>query len=169
MNVLELRSRAESAEAAATAAATADGGAPAEIIAFPATPDPRVRRRSRRLGYVLVGCGLALLPWLFVLALGLPSTTTAAHWSAAWVGLDTLEALALIGTGVLAIRHNRHRAVASGATAALLTVDAWFDVMTAAPGADFATALAMALLVELPLAALCAVLAVRASSIAGRA
>ncbi len=165
MNVVELRPRAESA----------DDGAPAEVIemwgdapAFPAAPDPRARR-SRRLGYVLVACGLALLPWLFVLALGLPSSTTAAHWSAAWIGLDALEALALIGTGVLAIRADRHVAVASGATAALLVVDAWFDVMTAAPGADFTSALAMALLIELPLAALCAVLAVRASSIAGRA
>ncbi|MEV0267034.1 hypothetical protein AB0I49_37630 [Streptomyces sp. NPDC050617] len=124
---------------------------------FPTVPD----RRSRRLGHALVACGLALLPWLVALA--------AADRPAVWVGLDALEALALIGTGVLTVRRDRHRGAAAGATGMLLVADAWFDTMTAAPGAGFATALAMALAVELPLAALCAVLAVRASSNAGRA
>jgi hypothetical protein len=43
-------------------------------------------------------------------------------------------------------------------------VDAWFDTTTAAPGGDFATAVAMALGAELPLAALCGRLALRALS-----
>ncbi|MFE7117267.1 hypothetical protein ACFU99_17835 [Streptomyces sp. NPDC057654] len=137
MNVIELRSA---------------------VPTFPTVPD----RRPRRLGYALVACGLALLPWLCVLA-------TAAHRPAVWVGLDALEALSLIGTGVLTVRRDRHRGAAAGATAMLLVADAWFDVMTAAVGPAFTIALAMALLVELPLAALCVVLAVRASSNAGRA
>jgi hypothetical protein len=41
-------------------------------------------------------------------------------------------------------------------------VDAWFDTTTAAAGWDLAKAVAMALCVELPLAALCAALAGRA-------
>jgi hypothetical protein len=48
------------------------------------------------------------------------------------------------------------------ATATLLLCGAWFDACTSAPGADFATAVAMALLVELPLAALCVRLPLRA-------
>ncbi|MEU7045472.1 hypothetical protein AB0A77_31055 [Streptomyces varsoviensis] len=159
MNVREPRSRADSGSAEIielrepTAASAAAG------------PGPRDRRRGRRLGYALVACGLALLPWLVVLAL--PATAT--RWTAAWIGLDALEALALIGTGLLAVRASAHAAVAAGATAALLVADAWFDITTAAPGPALATALAMALALELPLATLCTALALKTSSIAGRA
>jgi hypothetical protein len=44
-------------------------------------------------------------------------------------------------------------------TAALLLVDAWFDVTTSSSGRALAIAVAMALLVELPLCALCALIA----------
>ena len=121
--------------------------------------EPRPARGMRRAGWLLVACGLALLPWLYVLATGLPATATAAHWPVAWVGLDALEALGLIATGFLAARGDRRHALAAAATATLLVVDAWFDTTTAAPGGDFATAVAMALGAELPLAALCGRLA----------
>jgi hypothetical protein len=120
---------------------------------------PRPARGVRRAGWLLVACGLALLPWLYVLATGLPATATAAHWPVAWVGLDALEALGLIATGLLAARGDRRHALAATATATLLVVDAWVDTTTAAPGRDFATAVAMALGAELPLAALCGWLA----------
>jgi hypothetical protein len=126
--------------------------------------EPRPARGMRRAGWLLVACGLALLPWLYVLATGLPATATAAHWPVAWVGLDALEALGLIATGLLAARGDRRHALAAAATATLLVVDAWFDTTTAAPGADFATAVAMALGAELPLAAVCGRLALRALS-----
>lgn len=124
--------------------------------------EPRPARGMRLAGGLLVACGLGLLPWLYVLATGLPATATAAHWPVAWVGLDALEALGLIATGLLAARGDRRHALAAAATAALLVVDAWFDTTTAAPGGDFATAVAMALGAELPLAALCGRLALRA-------
>jgi hypothetical protein len=127
-----------------------------ETPAVPAASEPRARR-LRRLGYGLLGCGLALLPWMFVLA-----TATAAHWPLAWVGLDTLEALGLITTGLLAVRHDHRYALPATATAALLLVDAWFDTTTAAPGNEFVSALVMAVGAELPLAVLCTVMAVRA-------
>ncbi|WP_236062524.1 hypothetical protein [Actinacidiphila acididurans] len=123
--------------------------------------EPRPAWGMRRAGGLLVACGLGLLPWLYVLATGLPATATAAHWPVAWVGLDALEALGLIATGLLAARGDRRHALAAAATATLLAVDAWFDTTTAAPGGDFATALAMALGAELPLAALCGRLALR--------
>ena len=47
-------------------------------------------------------------------------------------------------------------------TAALLLVDAWFDVTTSSSGHALVIALAMALLVELPLCVLCALIAARA-------
>ncbi|MDC2961460.1 hypothetical protein PO587_44285 [Streptomyces gilvifuscus] len=126
--------------------------------------EPRPARGMRRAGWLLVACGLVLLPWLCVLATGLPATATAAHWPVAWAGLDALEALALIATGLLAARGDRRHALAAAATATLLAVDAWFDTTTAAPGGDFATAVAMALGAELPLATLCGRLALRALS-----
>lgn len=127
--------------------------------------EPRPAARSmRRAGWLLVACGLALLPWLYVLATGLPATATAAHWPVAWVGFDALEALGLIATGLLAARGDRRHALAAAATATLLVVDAWFDTTTAATGGDLATAVAMALGAELPLAALCGRLALRTLS-----
>lgn len=148
-----------------------DGPADAEVIwLFGEDPEagrpgggsgPRPRW-LRGLGSCLVLCGLALLPWLVVLATDLPATATAAHWPAAWVGLDAAEAAGLITTGLLAVRGDARLGVAAAATATLLVVDAWFDTMTAARGGDLVSALAMAAFAELPLAALCAVLALRA-------
>ncbi|MFJ6833140.1 hypothetical protein [Streptomyces sp. NPDC091209] len=112
-------------------------------------------------GWLLVVCGLALLPWLYVLATGLPDTASAAHWPVTWVGLDTLEAASLIVTGVLAVRDDRRHPLAATMTATLLVIDAWFDTTTAAAGSDLAAAATMALCAELPLAALCVWLAVR--------
>ncbi|SNX65876.1 hypothetical protein SAMN06272735_7718 [Streptomyces sp. TLI_55] len=137
----------------------------AEVVPLHAEAEaPRPARGMRRAGWLLVVCGLALLPWLYVLATGLPATATAAHWPLAWVGLDALEALGLIATGLLAARGDRRLALAAAATATLLVVDAWFDTTTAAPGGDFATAVALALGAELPLAALCGRLALRTLS-----
>jgi hypothetical protein len=135
----------------------------AEVIRlYGEAAQPAVPRRMRRAGCLLMMCGLVLLPWLYVLATSLPATATASHWPVAWVGLDALEAAGLIATGVLAALDDRRHALTAAATATLLVVDAWFDTTTAAAGRDLATAVAMAVCVELPLAVLCAALAVRA-------
>ncbi|MGW3117822.1 hypothetical protein ACWDBW_11870 [Streptomyces sp. NPDC001107] len=126
-----------------------------------AVPGARRWYHRCRTEHVLVGCGLALLPWLVVLAKGLPGTAVATHWNTAWVGLDALEATGLIATGLLTARGHHLHPLTASATATLLAVDAWFDTMTAAPGGDQLSALAMAFGAELPLAAVCAALAVR--------
>ncbi|MFJ9904462.1 hypothetical protein ACIRVK_16465 [Streptomyces sp. NPDC101152] len=132
----------------------------------PSAPLPAPRRaragfRSRHLGLALVGCGAAMVPWLVVLARTLPDTAQVRHWSTAWVGLDALEALGLTVTGRLLLCRDPRHGLTATATAALLVVDAWFDVTTAAPGPELTAAVAMALGVELPMAALCTTLAVR--------
>ncbi|MEV8033276.1 hypothetical protein [Streptomyces sp. NPDC086182] len=132
---------------------------PSERDAAGAGPDSRLVGRA---GWLLVVCGLVLLPWLYVLATGLPDTASAAHRPVTWVGLDALEAAGLIATGVLAARGDRRHPLAATTTATLLVIDAWFDTTTAAAGSDLAAAATMALCAELPLAALCAWLAVRA-------
>lgn len=118
----------------------------------PRLPRPNAWRRRPRSAYILFGCGAALVPWLVILALTLP------EWTVAWVGLDAMESLGLIATGLLTLRRHPLRPVVAGATATLLVIDAWFDVTTST-GVTFVMALLMAVLAELPLAALCGYLA----------
>jgi UDP-N-acetylmuramyl pentapeptide synthase len=54
----------------------------------------------------------------------------------------------------------RYRLTAA-ATSTLLLVDAWFDIVTSAPGAHQLAAVVMAAALELPIALLCAILAAR--------
>ncbi|GAA5612040.1 hypothetical protein Spla01_03196 [Streptomyces platensis] len=110
----------------------------------------------RRPGKILTGAGLALLPWLGYLAGTLPPAE-----AAAWVTLDTLEATALLITGTRLLRGDPRHRIPAAAAALLLLTDACLDLATAAPGTELATALAMAIGAELPLAALCATLAAR--------
>jgi len=143
-----------------------DGGRTWTVGTKPAALAQRPRTARHRTGWVrwagigLTGAGVAMVPWLGVLAAGLPARFEAAHWSAAWVGLDALEALGLFATGTLLRRRDARAALTAAATAALLVVDAWFDVVTS-DASGRPVAIAMAALAEIPLAGLCAGLAVR--------
>ena len=60
-------------------------------------PGPRPGRgRPGALGAAFVLAGLAMIPWVFYLSVTLPASAWDAHWSLAWVGLDSCEALALL-------------------------------------------------------------------------
>lgn len=126
---------------------------------------PQIRFRSTvRLSTVLTGAGLALLPWMAVLARTMPATVEVSHWAAAWIGLDALLALGLAGTGMLLRRGDPRVSPVAAATAALLLMDAWFDVTTSAGTSGQGMALVLALAAELPMAGLCAVVAARRAS-----
>ncbi|MGI8612572.1 MAG: hypothetical protein ACR2KL_01275 [Nocardioidaceae bacterium] len=81
----------------------------------------------------------------------LPAYQRSAHYRDAWVGYDVAELVALIGVGITAMRGSRlllHEfALLAGV---LLTVDAWFDVMTAPRGFDVQAAFADAFLRRAP-------------------
>lgn len=120
---------------------------------------PAHRWQSR----VLMGAGLALLPWLGYLAGTLPPAE-----AAAWVTLDALEAAALLTAGSRLPRADASHRAPAAAAALLLLADACIDIATAAPGQELTTAIAMAVAAELPLAALCTTLAARAGRGRGR-
>jgi hypothetical protein len=113
-----------------------------------------------RLVPLLFGlAALALVPWVVLLVHALPSTHRAAHWDLAWGGFDGALALLLVTVAVTAWRCSPWLEGAATATAALLFVDAWFDVLTSSTRGELVVALVEALVVELPLAALCLLLA----------
>jgi len=135
-----------------------------ELAGEPArTPDRRADRSAGRqwLGRGLIAAGIGMIPWLVVLAISLPASAHAEHWSMAWVGLDGAEGLALLATGLLLIRRDDRCSLTAAVAATLVLIDAWFDVTTAAPGASEITSLALAACVEVPVSLLCAALAVR--------
>lgn len=123
---------------------------------------PRTRTfRTPSTATVLTGAGLVLLPWVVVLAKTMPRTAEVPHWSTAWIGLDLMLAAGLTGTGVLSRRRDPRASPVAAATAALLVMDAWFDVTTSAGTDGQGMALLLAAGAELPLAVACAVVAAR--------
>lgn len=113
------------------------------------------------VGRVFATAGLVMIPWVLYLSMSLPEKAMDSHWALAWVGLDSCEALALFATGRFLKRADNRCALTATAAAALLLTDAWFDVTAAAPGSALAIAIVMAVCVEIPIAVVCTVLALR--------
>lgn len=108
---------------------------------------------------LLATCAIALVPWTVLLVAELPDRKTARHWDIAWGGLDVAIAAALIGLVAAILRRSVWTPVAAVATATLLGVDAWFDIVTADGAGERWTAVGMAALSEIPLAVLCLLIA----------
>jgi hypothetical protein len=102
---------------------------------------------------------LLLVPWVVILVRTLPSRHAALHWDVAWAGFDVFLALVLSGVAVAAWRRSPWLEGAATAAAALLAVDAWFDILTSSSHLELAMAIGEAVVVELPLAVLCLLLA----------
>ncbi|WP_433782621.1 hypothetical protein ACQPX6_22460 [Actinomycetospora sp. CA-101289] len=123
-------------------------------------PAPPTTRRHRVAGVLAVAVAVVLLTTALGLQLWLPEVTVAQHWSLAWSGLDIATAATALATAVLLHAADRRAALTASAGAALLLLDAWFDVCTAA-GTAYTLAVTEALVLELPLAALAIGLALR--------
>jgi len=128
-------------------------------------------RRPRALGWwvapLYLGMAVVLVPWIAVLARTLPDRIVSHNYRLAWVGFDVLLGLAMSRTAYLAWRRSPFVVNVASATAALLVVDAWFDVTTS-PRREVASSIALAVLVELPAAALSLVIAARAQDVIAR-
>jgi hypothetical protein len=127
----------------------------------------RVHAQDRARGRVVpvwapvlfVACTIVLIPWTVLLVIELPDRQVARHWDLAWAGLDAAIAAALLATAITVVRRSVWTPVAATVTGTLLVVDAWFDVVTAAGQSERLVAIAMALVVELPLACVCLLVA----------
>lgn len=125
-------------------------------------------RRVRLIGWLFAVCSAVMIPWAIYLALVLPRRQVARHYDLAWAGFDVGLFVVLALTAFTAVRRSRWLPVAASANAAMLAVDAWFDVVTAPRGQEWVASLLMALLVELPLAAVCLWLAVHGQDLIER-
>jgi hypothetical protein len=121
------------------------------------TGDTQLSDETRALawiGWPFALFALILIAWTVYLAGSLPSEQVSTHYDAAWAGFDVMLALALAATAYFALRLPSYLPIASGSTATLLVVDAWFDVLTT-PGVQRIESILLAVVVELPLASFC--------------
>ncbi len=136
---------------------------PADDV-VPPPPDPG-RPVPGWVGPLFLCLAVAVVPWVVVLWVHLPSRDLSGHYRVAWVGFDLLLAAALARTGWTAWRGLDHVELPAVASATLLVVDAWFDVTTASSRTAAGIAVLTAVLVELPLAGLCVWIAVNAERV----
>jgi hypothetical protein len=114
---------------------------------------PRFERVRRIRLVLMVGAIVWLIPWIAYLAVMLPDRYITYNWTATWVGFDVLLLMFMVATVVLGLLRRQLLILSAFTTGVLLTCDAWFDVMTAAP-ADRWPSILTAVLAELPLAVL---------------
>ena len=115
--------------------------------------DGTVVPRWVALGFLVLIIGL--VPWTIWLFFSLPDDHLAQNWWLAWGGFDVGLGLALGGTAVALLRRSPFAGMLSAVAGTLLVCDAWFDITTSRGVAERLQAIALALLVELPLAAVC--------------
>lgn len=142
-----------------------DAGAPAGPIArlvALVTPAPEPEnavlsddtRAVRWAGPMFALFALIMVPWTVYIGESLPRRQLSSHYDVSWAGFDVILLAALAATAFFALRRSGYLSMAATATAVLLVVDAWFDLMTT-PSAQLAQSIVLAAVVELPLAAVC--------------
>jgi hypothetical protein len=110
--------------------------------------------RSRDLSRAFFVVAALLVPWTLYLALTLPRHYPAHHYWLGWVGFDLALVAVLAVTGLAVAQGRPALSRYAAVAAAMLVMDAWFDVLNAATVTDVWMAVGGALL-ELPLAYLC--------------
>jgi hypothetical protein len=111
-------------------------------------------RSVRWAGPAFALFSLVMVPWTIYLAITLPARQPSPDYDVAWTGFDIMLAIALASTAWFALRRSWNLSTAAIATATLLVIDAWFDCVTS-PWRQRPQAIALAVFIELPLAAVC--------------
>jgi hypothetical protein len=104
---------------------------------------------------VFLAAGLGLLPWTIWLSTSLSSHHETNRWDLAWSGFDTGLALLFIVTAVAAYRRSPWVGALSAALGTVLVVDAWFDIVLESHADELRQSIMLAVLAELPAAAVC--------------
>jgi hypothetical protein len=115
---------------------------------------PDQSRIARWTGPLFALLSVILLPWIVYIAVTLPARQLSPNYDVAWAGFDVMLFGGLAGTAYFALRRSGYLAIAAAATASLLIVDAWFDIVTS-PGRERLQAILLAVVIELPLASVC--------------
>jgi hypothetical protein len=114
--------------------------------------DPMLLARIRRIRLgLMIGCSIAMIPWLVYLSLTLPDSYVAHNWTATWIGFDILLVAFMMATAILGYFRRQVLLFAAFTAGVLLICDAWFDLMTAGPN-DVWLSVITALGIEVPLA-----------------
>lgn len=95
---------------------------------------------------------ICMVPWTIYLAASLPRRDLARNYDLTWSGFDVLLIFLLARVAHLAFQRRRQVEVPAAVLAAMLVMDAWFDVTSAAPGRQFNEAMVSAVFVEIPTA-----------------
>jgi len=111
--------------------------------------------RTAHLARAFFVAAAVAAPWTVYLALTLPRHYTAHHYWLGWFGFDVALLIVLAVTGRALLHDDGSASRYAAVAATMLVVDAWFDVLNSATRTEQLIALAMALLVELPLAYVC--------------
>lgn len=111
--------------------------------------------KSAHLARAFFLAAAVTVPWTIFVAIALPRHYTAHHYWLGWFGFDVALIFVLAVTGRSLMRGHLAAQRYATAAATMLVVDAWFDVLNAATHSDQLVAVAMAALVELPLAYVC--------------
>jgi hypothetical protein len=152
-------------ESAGPAGRGSGAGAPEDLVdrldaLIPPAPEPENAvltddtRAVRWAGPLFALFALVMVPWTVYIGESLPRRQLSPHYDASWAGFDVMLLAALAATAFFALRRSRYLSMAATATAVLLVVDAWFDLMTT-PSGQIVQSIVLAAVVELPLAAVC--------------
>jgi hypothetical protein len=114
-------------------------------------------------------CVIGIIPWIVFLALTLPGNQRTDDYDVAWVGFDSAMCLVLAALAFCAVQRKPATELVAAVAATMLVVDAWFDIVTTRAGNQLMFAVLSAVFAELPLAIICAWVAVNAERVRARA
>jgi hypothetical protein len=111
---------------------TEHDGAPDGDVAPDGEPDrvPTFTHLPAWVAVVFYLLCLGLIPQTVRLSSSLKEIALANHWRTVWVGLDIAEAVVFLLTAWFLFRQSILVAVTASMAAAMLWLDAWFDVLT---------------------------------------
>jgi len=111
---------------------------------------------------VYAAIGIGLLPWTIWLSESLKPHHLVTRWDLAWSGFDTGLAVLFIATAIAAYRRSAWVGSLAAATGTVLVADAWFDIVLESHAGDLRNSIVLAIVAELPGAAMCFWIAYRA-------